>query len=816
MFVNLLQSISCDYPNIRINGYDNNVKYGAMPAKNVRGARTLSFDSKEDESGIHLHIWNDLNNRDNFYPHLMKQIAETSQQKEPSPTPPSPHSSNPNPNHIHINLNEALPEPQPQISPENLLTSTLFQSLGLDEFRKSDQNLYEAFNKLNEERMKQNPSIWNYHPSAKNYIPKAYSLNNAVPGYLIKTVSSFGPQMRPTLHDQMDTGSNVQEYYTNLHKKKPKSIIDAVGYEIGGIPKYSGRLLANEPMPQQYRTFQMFEPVPRQIMLPPPTTRIPEFKPVPPRLKIIPVIDDYLERRPNAIQHPKKLPWTVIKSDEPSNTNYIYPMPVKQVKIIPFKASEAITKAPFRTFIPKTEQNYIEPTTESYYQSQPSLTDSEAFESHKQFINKLKPLKKPTKYPKLIDHFGNEMNQNMNSNGDNTQSPHSYEMNSQFTNKQNQTDSKLQVFYNDEFEYATNMNYNANNIGANTNIKPVSTEEAHSTFNNDIINTTKKRLNKKEKTARKPHRSQDHVMNDVVKLNVTGFHNVSEDENNRIKNHRSSAVRKHKSRLKKDDDDKMQSHNDYPIDSVSADSIQLSQTYSRQTTNVPNSKETPSIRDQDSLLMELANDVKKALLTSMGKENKTIDYQTDEFEEGNHNDPFLITVYDEKYDSQHHDTMRDLNHDSTYDSKLEIDKNLDDVTIEEMRKRDSLSHEARKEGHIQRINKDWASDRKDVIKINVNKRADNIRRKSENKDGIYPSNHKQDNETSNTNNAQYDGTIETNHQNSNTNSTSFDEKYYKWFSKYAEENAKNGRTVISEHFKKVEIEPNISWVILPR
>lgn len=811
VFVNLLQNISCDYSNI---GKDvRNVLY---PTKMVRGARTLSFDSKEDESGIHLHIWNDLNNRDNFYPHLMKQIAETGLQSEPPSPPPSnlPQSddSNSNSNHIHINMNEPLPQPQSQISPENFLKNTLLQTLGLDEYRKSDQNLYESFYKLNAERIKQNPSSWSYHPSAINYIPKAYNtnLNNAIPGYLIKTVSSFGPKVRPTLHDQMDTDkSTVQDYYTNLHKKKPKSVIDAVGYEIGGLPKYSGRLLANEPMPQQYRTFQMFEPVPRQIMLPPPTTRIPEFKPVPPKLKIIPVIEDFFENRPSPV-HPQMLPWTVIKPGEQMKSNFIQAIPVKQVQIIPFRASEAITKAPIRKYIPKTEYNYIEPTTESYYQSQP-LSDSESFESRKTFLSKLKPLKIPTQAPTLIDYLDNQENQlnnhqdiyNQSNVADSqyAQSQYSYEpMNGQFMNKQqNQTDLNFHDPY--VYEYITKIK-NTANVGVNS-MKLVPNEDSRSTLNNDIIiNPTKKSVNKKAKTARKPHRTHDNTMNDVVKLNVTGFHNISEYEEKRIKNHRSSDSNKKESHTKDGDQfyGQTQSYNDYPIDSVSADSVQLSQTYSKQTTNVPHSKPTASIRHQDTLLMELANDVKKALLTSMGNESKSIDYQTDEFEEDAQKDPFLIAVFDEKDNPKH-----------------EPENHLDDVTIEDIKRKDSFSRGTMKQGHIQRINKDWASNRKDIVKINVNKRADDNRRRNESKDEIYASNHRNDSEISAMpNETQSNGTIDTPYDLNVANSTTFDDKYYKWFSKYAEENKKNGRTVISEHFKKVEIEPNISWVILPR
>lgn len=798
------QSINCDRFQ---NDHGNNV----LAANGHRNARTVDLESTEDESGIHLHFWNDMDNNNNFYPNLMKHImAESMGQKQPTQTT-TPKTENSD--SIHINLNELLPQPQPQVSPKNLLKNALLKTLTFDEFRKSDQNLYGSNYKLNADRFKQSPFNWNYHPSAINYIPKAYdtNINNAAaaPTQLpIQPLPMGMIQQRPSLHNQIHTTKHfIQDYYTNLHKAKPKSVIDAVGYEIGGLPKYSGRLLANEPMPQQYRTFKMFEPVPRQIMLPPPTARIPEFKPVPPRLKIIPVIDEYLETRPNPMPTPNTVPWNVIKPEEkPKPLNYLYPVPTKQVQIIPFTVSEAVTKPPLRTYIPKTEPfNFIEPSTESYYMPR--------FKSPKILATELITPEIATKTPKLNVYLPIQRDHIINT----IQSQHAYEpMNEPILNNENeqpQNTTKLQMFTNEDhpvdYDHTKKLNhkYNINDEA----VKLVSIEDSRSTLNtktsahrvnNDIVEPTrKKNAHKKSKAARKSQRQHENLTNDVIKLNVTGFRNVTED-GNQIGNDSDSSVGSHNNTPKKEsnvkNNDKLRLHasHEYSIDSVAADTIQLSQAYSRQITNVPLANPTPPVskREQDdSLLLQLANDVKKTLLTSLGSDTNSSDFGgIDSIREIQPDDPFLIAVFDE--------------HDRKYDPKNLLGN---DLQLAETDRSDAFIGTNSSNNSIQRIDHDWATDPNEDIKPNVDKR-----------DGHQYTNHRMESNAeiynaTNDMHIENPSTETTNH----VNSTFIDDKYskyYKWYNNYAEENKKLGRTIISEHFKKVQIEPNISWVVLPR
>lgn len=826
---------------------------------NTRSPRTLEFSSEEeDKNGIHLHIWNDMSNKKIFYPNLMKHIAEESVKSDTDTASTVRDESNPSssPTHIHFNLNELMPTPQPRVSAANLLKNAFVHTLALDEFRKSDQNLYGSFYKLNTD-YKPNTISWNHHPSAVNYIPKPYNTNlsgaiSSAPNKLPKTSSTAKTTTsRPTLREQMRTTRNfVQDYYTNLHKIKPKSVIQTVGYEIGGMPKYSGRLLANEPTPQQYRTFKMFEPQPRQIMLPPHLDysphRIPDFKPVPPRLKIIPVIDEILDSGNQLAVDDlsKSLPWNLVKIAQKSKPNYPQPVMPKPLQIIPFKLSEAITMAPFLNYIPKTEYNHIEPSTEAYHHSLLS-PDIETLQSIRAAQNQIvlptistKPkITTTTKAPRFIGYLPNQY--------DAQQSNYSTSVYGQFSNEPYKTDSKSKKFFNEHNEhneqYSSDYEYtihkNSSHI-VDLN-KPVSLVNSRSNFTNrtqitnqqindiDIVHAAKKKLYKKTKTMRKPQQpsTDERSINDVTNLNITGFQKINDDDcnsnsgstqNDTIKTKCNTKISNgmYTLRLGTSNNDRR----NVLIDSVPSNSIQLSQTYSRQTTNIPQHKPTSSPlllvptttiekeEDESILRQLLANDIKKALLTLLG--NDTI--SNDQDASAAH-DPFLITVYDENDRAMRDDT--DVN---------------DDLQLATS---NSMENGRNTNSSVQK----WATDRRDTvvwpIDNNSNKRIQSkLKTKPKTKTKTKSESNSVNNMNltdktkqkelkflvdSNKNNSGTSGSSSSSSSTNNSNSL-IDEKYYKWFNEYAEENRKFGRTIISEHFKKVKIEPNISWIILPR
>lgn len=722
--------------------------------------KPIGFGSNEDESVIHLHIWNDMNSSKNFYPNLMKHIMTDTMQKE------STHSTSQTDNSdgIHINLNEPLQ--QSQVSPENLLKNALLKTLTM-EFRKSDQNLYGSYNKLTSERFNQNPIDLNYHPSMINYIPQVFdtNMNNAIP---MKST-----QQRPRLYNRMPTANKfLQSYYTNLHNTKPRSVIDAVGYEIGGLPKYSGRLLANEPMPQQYHTFKMFEPVPRQIMLPPPITGIPEFKRVPPRLKIIPVIDDYLETRSNLIQAPKQTPWKAIEPNHKTKPlNYL--LPTKPKQIIPFQVSEAMTKSPLQKYIPKSEFN--ESPTEPYYKERLNY----AFEK---IIPEI-----ITKTPKL-NLFPSIQSNHNHENVINVQSIHSLESminpiikNELDTNHQNN-------FISSTFTNEANLNEdtakskpNHNHNIDNQTLKLVPMGDFRSTFD------TKKRRHRtnndeltRMKNARrklKVQKSHENITNGVIKLNVTGFRNAT--ENNRIGEQSDTSgnnAPKYENNVRNYDKLRLHASNEYPIDNVSADSIQVSHAYSRQITNVPHSKPASIGVSNDNLSTQRVNDVEKTVNSlENGKNSSNFDdfdgIQESKDQQG---DPFLIAIFDEQ--------------NRKYDSQIR----LNDLQLDEIDRSDSFVNTNESNNLLK-----WTDDGTTNLQINERRKVLNVDKRNET-----------NNENTNKNSAK--------HIKNNVNEKQNERMKISMGEKYAEDNKKFVRTVISEHFKKVEIEPNISWIVLPR
>lgn len=754
---------------------------------NNRGGRTLLGSEETDKDGIHLHIWNDMNNKNNYYPNLMRHIAKESLNDDSTSLHSTASSSEAK--HLHVNIHELIPTLQSQISTRNSIKHLLVQTLGLDEFQNSDHSLMESVNELNPNHIKPTAINWNYHPMGISSIPKMNDRNlmNAISPNQSKST------IRKSRHDQIRTTPNfVHDYHSNLYTNKPKSVLDMVGYEIGGLPKYSGRLLANEPMPQEYRTFKMFEPVPRQIMLPPPTGRIPMFKPVPPRLKIVPIIDEYLTKANSIDYTPKTLPWKLLTEPiEKMKPNVLLPAPINSVQIIPFKLSEAITLPSTQKFISNNEYNRIESNTPTYHKSL-LMPDTEAIKNHQ-----------VTSASKHINNLHVQQSY-MPNNMINTQYKHSNDIKS-LVNVNNQQQQQQQQHLHIG-EHANKMKLK-NNISVMSK-KPVSQDNTRSIFNtmglssqnkSDIVDVMNKNPHKKTKTiTKKP--SHEKTFNDVIKLNVTGFHNGNDDY---IRNSKSSSLKN--DLIKKEsheqimiDDEsfglRLKTHKQHPIDSVSADSIQLSQTYSQQTTNVPTNQQSKStINKSNTVIEQLANDVKNVLLTSQGHVSQLTEFDDSDGGEGGTTttqDPFLIAVYDQHDRAMHGDFNDDL-----------------DIAESETRRKHINTT-------IQRIDHGWNDDGQYNFKSSINKQNETNQNQYDTNSKIQSINHNINNNsigttTPNINGIQFESTV-------STNLSLFDEKYSKWFNKYAKEKKEHGRTVFSEHFRKVEIEPNISWIVLPR
>lgn len=807
---------------------------------NARSARTLGFlsedddddnDDDDDENGIHLHIWNDLTSKKNFYPNLMKHIAEESVIGDTNVASTARYESGltSNPTQIHVNLNEVLPTPQPQMSAANVLKHALMNALALDEFRKSDQSLYGSLYKLNVNYPSSNAADgWNYHPSAVNYIPKPYNTNlngqaQSRPSIKLARplVSAKATNSRPTLRDQMRaTRNSIQNYYTNLHMTKPKSVLRSVGYEISGIPKYSGRLLANEPMPQQYRTFKMFEPVPRQIMLPPPLYGIPEFKPVPPRLKIVPVIDEFLEHGNRLVvdNAPKLLPWKSVRTAQKAKPYYI-PMMPKPLELIPFKMNEAITMAPIRNYIPKAEPNHMDQTIEANQIALYLPSNITTLQNMRTTKNQLSLATKPAiksiplpPPPPTIQLPSQYNAQQLN------------DLISTYDAQRQDAASKSQPLYNrdnaqppSDYEYEIHK-IDVNSTGFTKSVPPENSrfnftetsQKIHRPINNsDIVHAAKKGLYKKTKTIHKTQPSQPsdkRTNNDVTNSDVPHFYERASDcsgkdgsaspQNPWKKDCITKSVnRAFALRLETSKSDGQT----VLIDRVPSDSIQFSQTYSKHTTNVPQHQTTSSPvqstqttkKDQDKqILQQLANDVQRALATSAsnGTAANEHDASTSTY------DPFLIAVYDENEKATRGDTNAN-----------------DDLQLAQVSAKTSNSTSS-----IQRMDQAWMADKTRTI-VRPTKRLFGRRTQSKLKTQDKPktksepyNNIKELKLHANSNNNSSSSSSTANNSNNNgRNGDQIDKVYYKWFNNYARDaNRTHGRTLISEHFRKVKNNSN--------
>lgn len=250
----------------------------------VDNQRTTNNNDNDD---IHLYVWNDLNNHDNYYPNIVRNI-ERFQSNDESATTAN-------------DVNSLLTlEKYPSSATSSMLPLkyAFQQALLYDQLGMNDRNQFQYPKK------DLLTTTWNRAKSITTPKPKL---------------------LRPNLR-QMYNDKRVQtiKYYTNLPLNSPKS--DAIDYRN-----------PIETISKQYSTFEMLEPIPQQVMLPPIFNRIPKFKPVPPRLDIIPVVSEYLEKYPNHVLSYYRPPLAL-----PEPYSVINSTP----KMIPFSIEDAVTRKP--------------------------------------------------------------------------------------------------------------------------------------------------------------------------------------------------------------------------------------------------------------------------------------------------------------------------------------------------------------------------------------------------------------------------------------------------------------------------------------
>lgn len=283
-------------------------------------------DYPTDAGDIHYYIWNDLNKRDNFYPNILRNVQnefqysaqpiddnhETAYSMNPYPRPPSTPTT-------ELLTNEMYRTSDSMVIP--LLNYAVQQSLLMDKLGQNDR-YFRNRKKLNY------PDTWKF--------PMAFKPPETNGARMLPIKAKL---LRPNLREMYnDKNVDTFKYYSNL--PKPKSLSDPIDHRNYSVVK--------EPISKkEYSTFEMLEAIPQKVILPPIFNRIPEFKPVPPRLTVIPVVSEYLAKNPNQIlsYYRPPMPLDVLAKDSEPNfvTGHRKALPNPPVRMIPFSLGDAIT-----------------------------------------------------------------------------------------------------------------------------------------------------------------------------------------------------------------------------------------------------------------------------------------------------------------------------------------------------------------------------------------------------------------------------------------------------------------------------------------
>lgn len=731
-----------------------------------RKSSQSTLNGAQNEDDIHLYIWNDLNNRDNFYPNLMKYVRDESDMMAPSQSQLYTGVSD---------LDEVLPVSMPIRSPlTDSMKSAIFQTVNAEHLRKNDDTINNKYYRnINDKR-------WNGLRS-----------------------TPIEPLEKRTTFNRLKMGVKKSlpiEYYTNKSMRKSESIIKTMGYEIGGLPKYSGRLLADEPLPQYHHTFRMFEPVPRQLMLPPTFNNIPEFKPVPPRLTIIPVIDDYLNSEDLA--HKEYVLKEPMNGSQRTLTNSEQKLTKPSVQMIPFVAAEAITRMPIRNFIQETEE-FLEATTKPYhyYMNRNSIIAEHAIKTTTEpsVIQDIRPtfFGSGIQTTPYADRSRSSTLPNVVYAQSQTTSPIWYGATdyNKLLSALAKTQAKLHG--KQKSQYSNNMEENEE-IHSFSDQEQKQIEQKHEETR--LVQNAQEHV-PKNRTGGPPARNKTQTLSGKRKVAQRGKKhfltrlNVNDVRTSSVthipldnKTSRSLYAAHSPER------DPLLPFGTYVIDSSPADSIQLSKTYSKQTSNV---------REGDNVLMNRPIDPNISL--KVDDHNKTTTEES----------PFLIAVYDNN--SNRLITTNKTSEDIDRSDALVNDTITQSHDIPDEHKTTNWSVVRRTNGtNAQRTNRKKQSQlqQKNIVQSilnNENKPASNHRYTNISTNHLVNSNATKRNTTASAEQRTMDAS-----GNVTTVPTLNEHKYYDWFSAYAEKSKNYGRQIFSEHFKKVEIEPNVAWVTVPR
>lgn len=681
----------------------------AIDCGRVKRSFGLLADEK-DRDAVHVHLWNDMDQEENYFPNIFGQ------------GPPSQEAVN----SVTISALQQLSE------------------LPQEQYRKSDRELYGQFYKLNPRKHKNiRPPNSNFHP----HVPNGYKTN-----VRIQPVSKLPPIVRQSLYGMFN--QNQPNYYTNVHRKKRPWRPMPADSDIIRIT--GGKVIANEPKPLKYHTFQLHEALPGQKLLPP--TRIPLFKPVPPPITLVPILDDdftVIHLPPHRQLLPPEAPKLHPTTFLPNNT-HPYPFQTTDFNannMYLFNANDAMTPASVQL---------TAPVTDSYTASTPTSTMAPSTITNPPTTATTTPAPhSPTAPSTLHVTYSRPTYPNV-----------VYAVRATTESSNSTQPSTIPIKHNrnaqDEFRIMSISKQRNGNKRGNLNAT------TRPTFG--------RRRPLGQKQMQKQKRRPVHGASTIVQIKrppmsmhtpmpmVTTMASTTSTGHGPKWNHQNGTFQtlngtnygfKYQTTTPIAEQIRTPTQNGIvygrPMEALIVDppslpnaTIEVNTPYSKQISNRNDEIEHPT-NAQENVLMNLNRDIERVLAVTSTPEVPTA-------------------------------TDRDAADDDAIDS--------DPLLMENLNKNEMMP---------------IASENIfDVVESHTQKRAfadthTAVNRRSDNADNITTAD------------------VDSNAIDADNTKPLDEDKYYKWYSRYAALNKrKYGRAIISEHFKKVEIEPNVAWVILPR
>lgn len=811
-----------------------------LPVLNLRENQGKWFRDRNDENtafdsdeSIHYHIWNDMNNDYKLYPHVTQQFKNPTREN----------------------------------------------SLPNETYKKSDRNLYGLFYKLNNSGNGSVKWNYNYYPSVVNYKPKPHRTNIRVypiKSQAATTVATTTVPYRQSLYEKLQLSKNrIHEYYTNLQSVKStnrnvdNSKVNETTFE--KTTKNYKVVMSPEQRPVGYRTYHLWEPVPGQIMLPP---RVPQFKPLRAPVRITPVIEVRPTDRP--VQIVQRIP---AQTFQHTSTPQVFPF-YEHEAVTMSTGFVPITVATVQSYIPVTEEYEQPRTEPFIHHRPVALTPNFSrtkvitsapttmTTTTTQPFTTIQPIILSTvkSYPSIVyavtSNSINETTYNtqyIGNDGSSNNGDYSDEYRGNDVKHNNIIDPQHKNNENDHqiFGYNSDEIFNADKlVSGEKQINPIF--QAHN-LNADQTNSYSHKFKvienymapKSKNTNKNVHNHQLHQT--VKSLNKTGTGNMSgfmivnseqrsqgssQEKHKWVWNEKmgmyenrndidgkqvlqppfeSIVYGKHDKNVYVDPPSQPLNQLKTPSPNAHSDSIQLSTTYSKQITNNRNDSKkntTQSVRNGNKFSINVNNNVNMIIPSLNTSRNMDIRNSSNYYVNNN---------------SSSNDNNKDNGNNNYNQFHFKSPKNNDEKTLSLLMDSDAIAA---------------AADAITTTKTNYTKAylKKNIRKENNNNNNIYKwnssssSNSSNTSDNSNIHNHNYNNVMSImkygnanksnknenndkyeNHNQTTTITTASNEKYYNWYNNYAADNRKHGRShIISEHFKKVEIEPNVAWVILPR